>query len=327
MPDTPGLQAHFGQHGQQKGGCGFPTATLLVLCTAAGFITRAIALPLRSGEATRLPRLHDELGEGDVLVYDRAGSSYTHLALLMGRGLHGIMRMHQKRIVDFRDGRGHAGQMPKRDRGGKPTSQWLERLGPEDQLVRWFRPDRPKGMTNAEYQALPESLVLRELRYKVQKKGFRTRSVTLVTTLCDAREYPAAELAGQYLGRWGIEVNPGHLKTTPPGVKMDVLKCKSVDGIMKELMVFTLVYNLVRLVMLKAAQQQGVAVDRIGFADALRWLRDARGGGAPPGLIVNPARDGRVEPRVVKRRPKPLPLMTQPRDTLRQALLSRSPAA
>ena len=179
-------------------------------------------------------------------------------------------------------------------------------------------------MSLAEDEALPESLVLRELRYQVLKKGFRTRSVTLVTTLTDAGEYPAAELAEQYLGRWGIEVNLRHLKTT---MKMDVLKCKSVDGIMKELKVFVLVHDLVRLVMLKAAQQQGVAVDRIGFADALRWLRDARGGGAPPGLIVNPARDGRVEPRVVKHRPKPLPLMTQPRDTLRQALISRSTAA
>ena len=186
--------------------------------------------------------------------------------------------------------------------------------------MRWFRPDRPKGMTDAEYEALPEALVLRELRYQVPKKGFRTRLVTLVTTLCDAEAYPAAELAGQYFGRWGIEVNLHHLKTT---MKMDVLKCKSVDCVMKELAVFVLVYNLVRLVMLKAAQQQGVAVDRIGFADALRWLRDARDAGALCVLIVNPARPGRFEPRVLKRRPKPFPLMTQPRDKLRQTLLSQ----
>ena len=100
-----------------------PHPLLLLLCSAAGFITKAIALPLRSGEATHLPRLHEAIGEGDVLIYDRAGSSYTHLALLMNKGLHGVMRMHQKRIVDFRDGRGHAGQMPKRKRAGEPRSE------------------------------------------------------------------------------------------------------------------------------------------------------------------------------------------------------------
>ena len=322
MPDTPALQKRFGQPPGQKPGCGFPVATTLVLCDAAGLIVRALAAPLRTHEASQLTALHASMEAGDVLVYDRAGCSYTHLALLISQGLHGILRMHQRQKVSFRAGRKRAAELPKAKRKGAPTSQWLERLGTKDQLVQWFKPkQRPQWMSPAEYDALPESLVLRELRYTVDRPGFRTKTVTLVTTLIDSQEYPKSELEEQYQKRWQIELNFRHLKQT---MGMDVLKCKTADGVLKELAVFTLVYNLVRLVMLAAAAQQGVPPDRISFVDALRWLRDAASDPAEMRLIVNPDRPGRIEPRVKKRRPKQYPLMNQPRDQLRQAMQTAS---
>jgi hypothetical protein len=291
-----------------------------VLCDAAGLIVKALAAPLRTHEASQLTSLHASMEAGDVLVYDRAGCSYTHLALLISQGLHGILRMHQRQKVSFRAGRKRAAELPKAKRKGAPTSQWLERLGTKDQLVRWFKPkQRPQWMSPAEYDALPESLVLRELRYTVDRPGFRTKKVTLVTTLIDSQKYPKSELEEQYQKRWQIELNFRHLKQT---MGMDVLKCKTADGVLKELAVFTLVYNLVRLVMLAAAAQQGVPPDRISFVDALRWLRDAASDPAEMRLIVNPDRPGRIEPRVKKRRPKQYPLMNQPRDELRQAMQS-----
>ena len=320
MPDTPELQKHFGQSGQQRVGCGFPVATLLMLNDAAGFALKTLALPLREHEAAHIAALHEELEAGDVLVYDRAGCSFAHLALLVQRQLHGILRVHQRQIVDFRRGRKHAGQYPTHLRYGTTRSQWLKRLGQRDQLVRWFKPKRrPEWMEQAEYDALPDALVLRELRYHVLRKGFRTKDVTLVTTLIDAEAYPAAELAEQYLDRWQIEVNLRHLKQT---MNMDVLKCRSVDGVLKELAVFVLVYNLVRLVMVRAARRQRVPPDRISFIDALRWLRDARDREELMRLLVNPKRPDRVEPRVVKRRPKAYPRMNRPRQELRNMLMS-----
>lgn len=325
MPDTPELQAHFGQPGQQQPGCGFPVASLLVLCNQAGFIAKTVAAPLRTHEASQLIRLHDQWGPGDVLVYDRAGCSYAHLALLLQQEMHGVLRMHQKQIVSFRLGRKHKRQFGKRQRAGKPNSQWIKRLGKHDQLVRWFKPaGKPRWMTQEQYDALPDSLVLRELRYTIKRRGCRSKVITLVTTLQDPRKYPADELAEQFRGRWEIETSFGHLKTT---MGMDVLKCKSVEGVLKELAVFVLVYNLVRLVMLRAAQRQKVPADRISFIDALRWLRDARDGGVVMALIVNPKRPGRVEPRVIKRRMKEYPLLKRPRDELRQLLLSGTLAA
>lgn len=322
MPDTPRLQAHFGQPGAQRPGCGFPVATLLVLCNPAGFIVRTLTAPLRTHDASQLTRLYETMRAGDVLVYDRAGCSFAHLALLLQQNLHAIIRMHQKQIVSFRPGRKHRAVCGKGQRAGKPGSQWLKRLGKRDQLVRWFKPtQKPRWMSRQRYDALPDSIVVRELRYTVNHKGFRSKTITLVTTLLDPRAYPKEELAEQFRGRWEIETSFRHLKTT---MGMDVLKCKTVEGVHKELAVFVLVYNLVRLVMLRAAQRQEAPPDRVSFIDALRWLRD---GDEVIDLIVNPLRPGRVEPRVIKRRMKEYPLMKRPRDKLRQRLLSGRLAA
>ena len=133
-----------------------------------------------------------------------------------------------------------------------------------------------------------------KLHYKIARRGFRTRCVTLVTTLLDAEVYPLEDLAELYGMRWQVEQHFRHVKQT---MKMDVLHCKSVDGVLKELMVYAIVYNLVRLVMKEAARRQRVAVERISFIDALRWLLEAQPGEPMPRLVVNPLRPGRVEPR------------------------------
>jgi hypothetical protein len=108
---------------------------------------------------------------------------------------------------------------------------------------------------------------------------------------------------------------------------LEVLHCHSVEGVLKELYVFALVYNLVRLVMLEAARGQQVPLDRISFIDALRWLRDAGPNTPLTPLVVNPARPDRIEPRVRKRRMKAYNLMNKPRHVLRKALLRKKRAA
>ena len=156
------------------------------------------------------------------------------------------------------------------------------------------------------------------MRYDIGTPGFRTRQITLVTTLLDAELYRVADLAELYRQRWQVETSLAHLKTT---MHMEVLHCKTVSGVLKELTAFAIVYNLVRMVMWRSAILQHIGVERISFLDALRWL-SAPSTGIPLGaLIVNPIRPHRVEPRVKKRRPKPFPLMITPRQELRQPLL------
>jgi hypothetical protein len=187
-----------------------------------------------------------------------------------------------------------------------------------DQVVEWFKPiDRPRWMTPEQYESLPTSLLVRELRYSIHQKGFRPQEITLVTTLLDEQRYTLDDLAGLFLQRWEIETNFGHLKTT---MKMDVLKCKTVDGVLRDMQVFALIYNMVRQVMLAAAQRQHVDVHRISFIDALRWLQSASPGDELIPLVVNPQRPHRIEPRVRKRRPKQYPLMTKPRRQLKKTL-------
>jgi hypothetical protein len=139
--------------------------------------------------------------------------------------------------------------------------------------------------------------------------------VTLVTTLLDSAVYRVDELAALYRRRWQVETSLAQLTTT---MRLDVLHCKSVAGVLKELTVFAILYNLVRMVMLQSATLQHTAVERTSFLDALRWL-SAPGTNMPLGaLMVIPVRPYRVEPRVKKRRPKPFPLMIKPRQELRR---------
>ena len=328
MPDTNELRNHFGQSGGQAAGCGFPTAHWLALLHfGSGLMQKVTTAPLRTHDLSGAAELHPELQAGDVLTGDRAFCSYAHVALLFSRGVSAILRAHQKLIVDFTPGRPHVepGRVKRQDQKSLPRSRWIEKLGPQDQLVEWFRPvNVPAWMTAEEFAALPATLRVRELRYAVDRPGFRVRQVTLVTTLLDPQAYPAEQLAEAYGLRWTIETCFGHLKTT---MKMDVLRCQTVCGVLKELTMFLLVYNMVRMTMHEAGRRQGVPSARISFVDALRWLATAQPGDELPDLVVNPLRSGRAEPRVRKRRPKQYPLMKQPRAILRQHLAEQGVTA
>jgi len=317
MADRHELQETFGQPGNQRKGCGFPIAHFLALFNAeAGFLKRVIPSPLRTHDMANAADMHSEMSEDDILLGDRAFASYAHLALVSRQKLHAAFRCHQRQIVDFRPRRKH--KTTAKGAKGLPTSRWLKRLGKHDQLVEYVKPKtKPDWMSQDDFAALPATLVVRELRFKIKEPSCRTKTVTVVTTLIDPVRYPARDIAELYRRRWQIETNFRHLKTT---MKMEVLHCHSVEGVLKELAMFALVYNLVRVVMLEAARRQKVSVQRISFVDALRWLRTTKPGTPLPKLVVNPHRPDRLEPRVVKRRPKQYPRMIKPRATLRKDL-------
>jgi len=322
MPDTPALRKAFGVPGRVADKLGFPVMhTLWLFDHATGLLIDFIAAHGHTHDLAQAHRMHPMLEAGDVLLADRAFGSYAHIALLLQENIHGVFRAHQRLIVSFGPGRKGRRQLAKRHRKGAPSSMQLRRLGKEDQLVAWDKPKScPAWITPEDYAQLPGSITVRELRYRVERNGFRGRAVTLVTTLADPRKYPKAELAKLYETRWSIETNLRHLKTT---MRMDVLRCKSVDGVQKELLAYAIAYNLVRLRMLEAAAHQGVAPDRVSFIDALDALRH----GGPTRLHVNPDRPGRDQPRVIKRAKDRYSYMTRPRDDLRQTLDNKRLAA
>jgi hypothetical protein len=324
-PDVPALQKAFGQPKGCKAGCGFPVPKLLGLFDAfTGLVVELLAFPLYTHEQSKVWRLHPLLGAGDLLVGDCGFCSFAHLAMLRARAVHACFRIHQRQIVDFRPHRRDRSRLPARGRKGRPTSVFVRRLGRRDHVVRWRKQSRPKWISDEQWDALPDTLEVRELRYTIPRRGQRTLCVTVATTLLDPLSYPREEVAELYHTRWRVETHFAQLKTT---LKMRKLKSRTEAGVRKELAAYCLAYNLVHAVMTEAAGRQRVTPDRVGFLDAVRWLLSAAPGEELAALLVNPHRPGRQEPRVVKDREDTYTKMTRPRAELRKALKNNARAA
>ncbi|NNF42314.1 MAG: IS4 family transposase [Phycisphaerales bacterium] len=299
MPDTPDLQRGFGQPSGQAKGCGFPVANVVGLFhRPSGLLLELLVNPLYTSEMRVVRQLFRWLRRGDVLVGDRAYASYSLFVLLGQHGVDVVTRLHQSRRADFRRGR---------------------RIDKDDRIVELKKPrNRPPWMSLAEFVALPKSLTVRMIRYQVVANGYRTQTITLMTTLLDPGEYPVADVADLYGDRWEVETCYRHLKDT---LRMDVLRCRSEDMIRRELLMHCIVYNLVRAVMVQAGLQQGVPPDRIGLLDVVRHL--ARSGwnlDELPVFVVNAKRNRHPYERAVKRRPKHYRLLTSPRRRQRRAV-------
>jgi DDE family transposase len=325
MPDTPALQDAFGQSTAQRPGCGVPVAHLLgVFHAGTGVLLTRVVAPLLTHDLAPVQAVHPALHPGDVLVADRGRCAYAHLALLARAGVHAVRSVGARPIVDCTPGRPFVRPSVRRTSAAKgmPRSRWLTALGVHDQRVAWLKPKTcPSWLTREALAALPETLELREVRDHIDTPGFRTRQMTLVTTRLDAAISRVADLAELYHERWQVETSLAHLKTT---MQMDVLHGQTVPGVLMALMVFAIVYNLVRMIMRPSATLQHTEVERISCLDALRWLSAPSPGVPLMTLMVNPARLHRVEPRVKKRRPKSFPFMITPRQALRQQLVQQA---
>lgn len=322
MPDTPQLRGHYGVPGACREGLGFPTSHLMLLMDhRSGLLVDCVDSPLATHDAAVVSQTHRHLQAGDLVLGDDAFGTWAHLALLSQANLHALMPVHHKRIVDFTPGRSHVPHdQAKASHKGKVRSRLVQTLGEQDQIVEYLKPvNQPTWMEAAQWEALPPSITVREIRRTVRRHGFRPITVTIVTTLLDPDAYPADELIELRLTRWMVETNIRHLKVT---LGMDQLKCKTVQRVRKERLIFLLVYNLIRILMLHAARRQKVNVNRISFADTLAWLRhgDLR---ETPALKINPLRPGRLEPRALKGGHRRFPYMTLPRAQLKSQLRAR----
>ena len=301
MQDTPQLRARFGVPGERAPGCGNPVMhTLWLIDVATGLITGLATNPWNTHDLTSAEGLHQAMEQDDVLVADRAFGTFAHLAHLVQAGKHGVLRLHQNQIVSFKAHRKAACELPKSKRAGKPRSKWLRKLGRLDQVVLYQKPDaRPAWMTAEAYALLPEELVVRELRYRIDRAGFRTEQVTLITSLTDPTRYPKSELAALYGQRWRVETDLRDLKQT---LGADVLRCGTVAGVGRELLTFALVYNLVRELMLEAADRQDCHPRDLMFIDALDILRESPELRHLLAVMFKEHRPGRSASRTIKRR-------------------------
>ncbi len=308
LPDTPENQIVYPQQKAQKQGLGFPICRIVgIICLASGAILNAAMGSYKgkgAGEQTLLRGMLDTFETGDVVLGDALFSDYFLLAELMARGVDGVFEQlgARKNTTDFRKGR---------------------KLGSKDHLIIYEKPKKkPEWMTQAYYLAAPETLTIREL--KVGKK-------ILVTTILSPAEATGQSLKKLYKSRWHIELDLRNIKTT---LGMEVLSCKTPEMAEKEMWTYLLAYNLIRIVMAEAASWADLLPRQLSFKHTLQlWracLRESfslNDGEKVQHLLCAIAqnivgnRPGRIEPRAVKRRPKPFSLLMQPRDQARAEIM------
>jgi hypothetical protein len=299
LPDASEVRAYFGGSEKQRPGCGYPTAHVLLLTGPGGVAVDAICSPMRVSDVSGTPRMHLRLGAGDLLLGDGLFNGWGHLWELTRQDLHGLFPIHHSRKI---------GWGPHAQHG--TTRRFVKSLGWRDQLVEYKKPQVcPKWMNKKQFKQAPPWLLVREISREVKVGGVR-RVVTAVTTLLDHRMYPAGGVVKLLVERWLIETQIRWLKTT---MGLDQLRCQSVQGVKKELWMYLIVYNLLRLLLMQASERQGVAVERLSFADALARLRY---GNMHQWVKLEgvPQRPNRLEPRMVKRRCKAFMLMNQSRE-------------
>ena len=305
MPDTPSNQRAFPQPACQAVGVGFPQARLCTLiCLASGAVLAAATGPSRGSGHSELElsrTLLPVLSAGDVLLADALYANYWDIAQVLAAGVDILMRQHGSRETDFRRG---------------------QCLGHHDHRVSWPKPaHRPAWMSAAQYRAMPEELILREV-----KVGGRI----LVTSLLDPRTTSKRELAQLYQKRWHIELDLRCIKTT---LGMEVLRCLSAEMVEKELWVYLLAYNLIRLLMAQAAAEHATTPRALSFKHTVQLWSEFTARQVPRAadpthslatllrLIAQVPvghRPHRSEPRARKRRPKSFPWLKVPRHVAQQ---------
>lgn len=300
MPDTPANQAAYPQARSQKPGLGFPLCRMVgIVCLGSGALLNAATGPYQgkgSDEQSLLRSMLDTLECGDVLLGDAFYATYFLLCALRERGIDAVFEQHgaRRRSSDFRCG---------------------QRLGQRDHLIVLEKPTiKPEWMTQADYEQAPDTVTVRELR---------TGGKTLVTTLLCPRRTGKSALKSLYRNRWHVELDLRNIKST---LGMDTLSCKSPAMAIKEIWIYLLAYNLIRLMMAQAALLADCLPRQLSFKHTVQiWIAWAQHGtgaehdeelGALFVLIAQQRvgeRPGRIEPRAIKRRPKPYPLLTTPR--------------
>jgi hypothetical protein len=306
MPDTPENQAAYPQPVVQQEGIGFPLARLAVLLSLATGACHDLAIApyagKGTGETTLLRQMYGALSAGDVVVADALFDNYFLACELRQRGIELVARVQAERV-------------------GSRTIQ----SRPDGDVIRWQRPNKPRGMTGEQYRSYPKTLLMRQVSVDARDRDNRAEQFEVITTILDA-SIDGSQIGELYERRWDGEVDIRSIKST---MKMDILRCKTPAMVQKEIWVHLLAYNLLRTVMAVAASESKAEPRKISFKGAKQALTAfaPKLEAARPeerarlvGVMLKAVgchrvgnRPGRWEPRARKRRPKPSKRLNQPR--------------
>jgi len=296
MPDTLENRAKWPYAGNQKKGCGFPTIKLAGLfCLRTGRMIKFAFAGWKQSELALARQLVGWVKKGEVLLADSGFCGWGLIALFKRKGVDVVMRLHHRR----------------KGKAGRHT---------------WKKPRRPAAWGKTLWRELPDELAMRIICFEVNIKGWRTKRISLCTTLLDAELYPDEALIELYLRRWAIELFYRDIKVT---LGLDVVRCKTPAMVEKEIWMQAIAHNLVRALMLEAAMTHAAPLERLSFKGTVSrmrqwaWSMNQNAQRATRRMVdelldaiagdLVPLRPWRAEPRAVKRRPKPYQLLTKPR--------------
>jgi len=320
MPDTPENQRAYPQPNAQKPGLGFPLARIAAVFSLACGAVLELGICRYAGkgqsELGMLRTLWNMFRPGDVMLADRLMCAWTEMVMLQQRGVDCVCRLTSHRTADFRRGK---------------------RLSSGDHIVKWLKPTKPRSIDRKTYDALPEFLMIRECRVRVDLPGFRIKTLIVATTLLDAVQFTRDDLAQLYRARWHAELDLRSLKQT---LQMDILRCKTPELVRKEIWTHLLAYNLIRTIVAQAATKHGIEPRSISFKGAVQSLEAFQ-----PVIALQAEhnftfrqrlyqhlldaiathrvadRPDRFEPRRRKRRPKPYDRLMKPRHVAKREIL------
>lgn len=315
MPDTINNQKEYPQSSSQVKGGGFPIARLLtVFCLATGALLELVIGQYAgklTGETSMVRDVLSSFFRGDLVLADRLFSSYWMFAYAQRGGFDLVTRANATRKINF-----------------------IERPGQlrADQIAQYKKPTRPKWMSLEEYALFPRIISVRHVRFEVTIPGFRTKWVTLATSLLDGELYWVEDLSILYRKRWQVELNLRSIKTQ---MQMDQLRCKTPSMVRKEIYTHFLAYNLIREAMVESALLCDKRPEQISFKGAKQTLEEFMeavrlDADNLENLYVLTLRNiaehqvgdrpNRIEPRKVKRPPKKYQRLREPRYDARKRM-------
>ena len=307
MPDTYSNQAEYPQQAGQQAGLGFPICRIVgITCLSSGALLNAAIGHFKgkgADEQTLLRSMQDSFQPGDMVLGDAYFPTYFFIAEMQAKGVDILMEQYgaRRKSTDFRRG---------------------QKLGQRDHIITINKPKKkPYWMSEQDYLSAPNTLKIRE---------FKAGGKIMVTTILCSKAATKNELKRLYKSRWNVELDIRDIKNT---MGMNILSCKTPDMVIKEIWVHLLAYNLIRLMMSRSALLANIQPRTISFKHSLQlwlvWVQQATEYDEGKLLVLFSLiaqqrvgnRPGRIEPRALKRRLKPYPLLTKPRQLARENVI------
>jgi len=313
--DTPENQEEFPQNPSQKEGLGFPIIRgVSLISMITGLLFDVMLGPYagkQSGETALLWQMLDQLQPGDTLVADCFYCSYWLIAACQNKGVHIVMKNHDKR-------------------DDNPLG--ARRIDKHQRVTKWLRPKRPDWMSEQEYDELPEQIEIRLVDVIIEQAGFRSKKYTIATTMVETKVYSRDWITSIYRSRWLVELDIRSIKCS---LDMDTVRAKTPAMVRTEIWSCLLAYNLIRMKMLQSCAVSGRMPRTLSFTTTLQLLA-ANWVLASVMLTAELVQLGletsssetvgdrldRVEPRANKRRPKLLALLKKPRQLAKLELMT-----